>query len=173
MDDFDELENKKNFKKMVFLIGGIVILAGVTTAFLIFKKGTNDTVKSDTQNSGISVLPTTENEPLFSNDVSTWKNYYWAGKINTHYPSDWQLKEVIGSDGLVAGVEITPSTNNNEDLIFVGGNSVKCADVLKYSKNYCLKNKIQVPFYSNSKNQEVLSAFDLILQNSILIEDQK
>jgi len=50
---------------------------------------------------------------------------------------------------------------------------LKCSDVLKYSKNNCLKNKIQVPFYTNSKNEEVLNAFDLIYQNSVLLEEEK
>jgi hypothetical protein len=171
MDEFDEIESKNNFRKMIFLIGGIIILAGVTTAFLIIKKGPKGVAPEEATVN--SVLPTTETKPLFSSDISTWKNYYWPGKINTHYPSDWQFKEEVGKDGLVAGLEIVPPTNNVEDTIFIGGDAIKCADALKYSKNNCLKDKVQVPFYSNTKNQEVLNAFDLIFQNTILTEEGK
>jgi len=175
MEDFDQLENKKAFRKMVLIIGGIILLAVATTAFLLFRKGSKETFDSETSNPGTLALPASSGgeKPIFSGDIATWENYYWPGKVNTHYPSNWQFEEEIADNGLVVGLKITPPTDNAEDIIFIGGASAKCSDVLKYSKNECLKNKIQVPFYTDSKNQEVLSAFDLIFQNSILTEEEK
>lgn len=175
MENFNQLENKKAFRKMILIIGGIILLAVITTVFLLFRKGSKETFDSEISNPGALVSPTASGgeKPLFSEDIATWKNYHWSGKLNTHYPSDWQFKEEIADNGLVVGLNIIPLTDSIEDVIFIGGVSAKCSDVLKYSKNECLKNKIQVPFYTNSKNQEVLAAFDLIFQNSILTEEEK
>jgi len=174
MEDFDQLENKRDFRKMILVIVGVVVVAGAITTFLLFKKGSKNTFDSDTQDPNVlnSELETKE-KSLFSKDITTWKNYYWPGKINTHYPSDWQLVEDINNDGLVVGLKITPLASNVEDVIFIGGDSIKCSDISKYSKNECLKNKIQIPFYTNSKNEDVLSAFDLIFQNTVLTEEEK
>ena len=171
MDEFDQVENKKDFRKIIFIIIGVVVVAGGVTAFLLLKNGTKDTFNSDTENSNIPNSQTLIKEkPLFSQDTKTWTNYYWPGKINTHYPSDWLAQEKMANDASVVGLSIIPPTGNAGDTIFIGGASVKCSDILKYSKNNCLKNKIQIPFYTNSKNEEVLNAFDLIYQNSVLLE---
>jgi len=173
MDEFDQVENKKDFRKIIFIIVGVIVVAGGVTAFLLFRKGSKDNFNSDTQNKSTQSVQNNKEKQLLSQDLKTWKNYFWPGKINTHYPSDWIFRENIGKDGLVAGINIVPSTGNAEDTIFIGGELLKCSDVLKYSKNNCLKNKIQVPFYTNSKNEEVLNAFDLIYQNSVLLEEEK
>ena len=175
MEDFDQLENKKDFRKMILIIGGIILLALAVTALLLFVRGSKESFNSKLPNTNTPVSSTTSGavQPLFSKDITTWKSYYWPGKINTHYPSNWQLGEEMNKDGLVAGLKITPPTGNTDDQIFIGGTSANCSDILKYAKSKCLKNKIQVPFYTNSKNPEVLNAFDLILQNTILTEVEK
>ncbi len=173
MEDFEQLENKEEFRRMLFIIGGIVLVCVIVTAFLLFRKTSKVAVSPDASNTVASSTTSAKPKPLFSPDLSTWKNYYWPGKINTHYPSDWQLKEDTNKDGLIVGLEITPPTGIADDMIFIGGDSAKCSSVLKYSKNECLKNKIQVPFYTNSKNAEVSTALDLIFQNTILTEGQK
>ena len=149
MEDFDQSENKRDFGKMILIIGGVVLLAAVVSAFLLLKKGSKDTFNPEVQNPNTLVSPTipSTEKPIFPKDITTWSDYYWPGKINTHYPSDWQLTEETNKDGLVVGMKITPPTGNADDVIFIGGASVKCSNVLKYSKNKCLKNKIQVPFY--------------------------
>lgn len=173
MED-DQSENKTAFRKMILIIVGVVVLAALTTAFLIFRKGSKETFNPEASNQGALNSPATSVEkPLFSKDITTWENYYWPGKINTHYPSNWQFVEEVNDDGVISGLKITPPTGNVDDAIFIGGDSLKCSDVLKYPKSRCLKDKVQIPFYTNSKNQEVLTAFDLIFQNTILNEIEK
>ena len=156
---------------MFLIIGGIVLAAVVVTLFILFARGSKETFNPALSNPSLNPSPATgAANPLFSTDLSTWKSYYWPQKINTHYPSNWQLSEETNKAGQVAGLKITPPTSNPDDTIFVGGASVKCSNLSKYSKSKCLKDKIQIPFYTNSKNQDVLSAFDLILQNTILTE---
>lgn len=171
-EDFDQLENKQSFKKMILIIGGIVLVSGALTTYLLLKKAANKSYNSETPSSNTvaSSTATTSIKPLYSADLATWKNYYWPGKINTHYPSDWKLQEVKNTDGFTIGLDIMPPTGLAEDTIFIGGDKVKCSSILKYSKNRCLKNKIQVPFYTSTKNPEVLSAFDIIYQNTILTD---
>ncbi|MFZ2072647.1 MAG: hypothetical protein WA101_00255 [Minisyncoccia bacterium] len=174
MENSDQIENKVAFRKMLWVIGGIVLLAGIATAILLFRNGSKETFNPQVLNTNTSALQTSLSEkPLFSEDVTTWANYYWPGKINTHYPNNWLLKEEITENGLVVGIKMIPATGNAEDTIFIGGSLIKCSDILKYSKNQCLKNKIQIPFYTNSTNQEVLNAFDLIFQNTVLTEIEK
>jgi len=177
MEDFNQLENKKDFRKMIWLIGGIIILALAVTACLLFTRGSKQSFDSKLQNHNtIAAAPTSDSNttpPLFSKDISTWKSYYWPQKINTHYPSNWKLEEEMNNSGLISGLKIIPPTGILDDTIFIGGNSVRCSQILKYAENKCLKNKIQVPFYTNSRNPDVLSAFDLILQNTILTEEEK
>ncbi|MBU0612178.1 hypothetical protein KKA39_01965 [Patescibacteria group bacterium] len=173
MED-DQLENKTAFRKMVLIIGGVVILAAVTTAFLIFRNGSKETFNPETSSQDALNSPTaSEEKALFSEDITTWENYYWPGKINTHYPGDWQFAEEISKDGIISGLKIIPPTGDTKDIIFIGGDSVKCSDALKYAKSRCLKNNVQIPFYTSSENQEVLTAFDLIFQNTILNEIEK
>jgi hypothetical protein len=174
MED-DQLENKKDFRRMIFIIIGIVVLAGATTAFLLLRKGSKESFNQEgaTQNALNSQTASTAEKALFSKDIATWTNYYWPGKVNTHYPSNWQVREKINKDGLIVGLEMVPPTGNAEDTIFIGGDSIKCSDAFKYLKSRCLKDGIQVPFYTNSKNQEVLAAFDLIFQNTIVNEIEK
>lgn len=172
MENFDQEENKRAFKRMIIVIGSVVLVAVAVTAFLIFRKESKETFDADKINSDLIAQETGPKE-LFSKDTSTWKNYYWSGKINTHYPSDWELKEKIAENGIISGLEIIPNTGNIEDTIYVGGDAVKCSGIAKYAKNKCLKNTIQVPFYTNSQNPEVQSAFDLIIQNTILVDIEK
>lgn len=171
-ENFDQLENKQSFKKMMIIIGSIVLVSGALTAYLLLKKAANKSYNSETPSSNVVASSTAiaPVKPLYSADLATWKNYYWPGKINTHYPSDWKLAEVKNVDGFITGLDIISPTGIAEDTIFIAGDKVKCSSILKYPKNKCLKNKIQVPFYTSTKNPEVLSAFDLIYQNTILTD---
>jgi|GEM_PF-2340846 len=173
--EFDPKENRKDFKKMIFIIVGILVFAVAVTAFLLIRKGSKenfDLVKPNSESLTTSQIPD-EKKSLYSSDISTWKNYNWSGKVNTHFPSNWKIQEDINNVGLITGLEIIPPTENTEDTIFIGGDSVKCSNISKYTESKCLKNKIQVPFYTNSKNEEVLSAFNLIYQNTILTDEEK
>jgi hypothetical protein len=172
--EFNPKENKEDFRKMMFIIGGVILVAGLATAFIVLRKDSKQTFNLNKPvNLDNEVSPTAEVKPIFSQDITTWKNYNWSGKINTHYPKNWQLKEVMNGTGVIIGLEIIPSTGNTDDTIFIGGDLVKCSTTTKYIKSSCLKNNIQMPFYTNSKNTEVLNAFDLIFQNSILTDEEK
>jgi hypothetical protein len=174
MSNFDQLENKKDFKKAVLIISGIIILAVIVAIVLVLRKGSKETFNSSTLNSNTPTSPVASNGgSIFSENIASWTSYYWPGKINTHYPSNWQLEEEKNNSGSIMGLKIVPPTGNSDDTIFIGGASVKCSTVLKYPKSACLRDKIQVPFYTNSQNQDVLAAFDLIFQNTILTEEQK
>jgi hypothetical protein len=170
MENFDQEENKRAFKRMLLVIGIVVVVAGAITAFVLLKKDSKETFNADQVNSNLA-----ENQApktLYSADTSTWKSYNWSGKINTHYPSDWTLKEKVNTTGAVSGLEIVPPTENVADTIYIGGD-MKCSGITKYAKNKCLKNAIQVSFYTDSQNTEVQSAFDLILENTILVDIEK
>ncbi len=173
MEDLEQIENKRAFKRMLIIISIVVVVAIATTIFFVLKKEKKETFEQKQDSVSNSQNSQENNKALYSSDVSTWKNYYWSGKINTHYPNDWELKEKISSSGAVNGIEIIPPTGNLEDVIFVGGEKVTCTSVAKYEKNKCLRNLIEVPFYTNSKNQDVLSVFDLIIQNTILTDIEK
>ncbi len=177
MDNFDELENRRTLIKNISIIGGIVLVSAGLVVFILFQKNPKSASSPDTSNLNTTVSPipasnpSTVAKPLYSSDLTTWTNYGWPGKINTHYPGDWQLQEDKNSNGIITALEIIPPTNNPTDTIFIGGVSVKCSNskILQYSRNKCLKNATtQVPFHTNSQNAEVLSAFDTIFQNSIL-----
>ena len=174
MQEFDVPENKRDFKKIIWIAGGIAVLAGLTVLFFFLGRGSKETVKVGEISPSDLVAPTApvEEKPLFSSDVLSWRNYFWPEKINTKYPSDWQLLE-IQTGNVITGLKVVPPTGNPADEIFIGGQSATCATALQYAKNYCLKNKIQVPFYTDSQNEEVLAAFDLIFQNTILTEEGK
>jgi len=169
MQEFDVPENKRDFKKIIWIAGGIAVLAGLTVLFFFLGRGSKETVKVGEISPSDLVAPTApvEEKPLFSSDVLSWRNYFWPEKINTKYPGDWQLLE-IQTGNVITGLKVVPPTGNPADEIFIGGKSATCATALQYAKNYCLKNKIQVPFYTDSQDEEVLAAFDLIFQNTIL-----
>jgi len=86
-----------------------------------------------------------------------------------------ELEEATGNKtkGEIVGLKLVPPTGDPKDEIIIGGRFVSCADAKKYSQNKCLKNKIQVPFYTDSQNTDILSAFDLIFQNALLVESLK
>lgn len=176
METFDQVENKRDFKKIIWIVVGVALLAGLTVLFIFLGRGSKETIKvgevspSDLVSPGTTTEP--EKRPLFSPDVLSWGNYYWPEKVNTKYPSNWRLEEVK-SGNQVTGLKITPPTGNPVDAIFIGGQNATCANVSTYSTNKCLRNNIQVPFYTASQNEEVLAAFDLIFQNTILTEEGK
>ena len=49
MEEFDQAENKKDFRRMIWLIGGIIALALVVTAFLLFARGSKQSFDSKLQ----------------------------------------------------------------------------------------------------------------------------
>jgi hypothetical protein len=168
MEELEQIENKKAFRKIIYVIIGVILIAIVTTAFFIFRTGHKETFSVNENN--LSDTGKLGDKTLYSSDTSTWKNYYWSGKINTHYPDNWVLKEKLGNSGVVESLEIIPPTEQASDTIFVGGD---CSGLSKYAKSKCMSNLIQVPFYTDSQNKEVLAAFDLILSNTILIDIEK
>lgn len=171
MEDFDQLENRRILIKNISIISAIVLVCIGLVAFIMFQQVPKNVSNPTSVNSSATTTPNVATKPLFSRDLATWNNYYWPGEINTHYPGDWKLKEDKNSNGIITGLEIIPPTNATEDTIFIGGTSVKCSNtsILQYSANKCLKSSSQqIPFYTNSKNPEVLSAFDFIFQNTIL-----
>ena len=173
MEDLEQSENQRAFKRMFFIISIVVVIAIVTVIFFLLKKEKKEVFEQEQTSVLNSQENSNENKTLYSADVTSWKNYNWSGKINTHYPSNWNLKEKISSTGVINGLEIIPPTDNVNDVIFVGGEKTTCSSVASYEKNKCLKDLIEVPFYTNSNNKDVLAAFDLIIQNTILTEFEK
>lgn len=171
METFDQAENKKDFKKIIWIVVGVAVLAGFTVLFIFLGRGSKETVTvSEITSSELLGTGTEEEKPIFSPNVASWLNYFWPERINTKYPGNWQFEE-LKTDGDITGLRITPPTGDPDDAIYIGG--ATCAQALKYSSNKCLRNKIQVPFYTDSQNEEVLAAFDLIFQNTILTEEGK
>jgi hypothetical protein len=168
MEEIEQLENKRAFKRMLLVIGIVVVLAGAITAFVLLKKDSKETFNASEYNT--EQTGNAKDSKLYSSDTSTWKNYSWSGKVNMHYPDNWTLKEKLGNSGAIDSLEIIPPTDQASDVIFVGGT---CSGLDKYAKNKCMKNTIQVPFYTDSTNPEVQEAFDLILSNTILIDIEK
>jgi len=167
-----EIKKRKiDYRKVAFVAALVLIAAGATIVFFVSKKA--KTEKFETGNLGnVSESQTTEAPPLFSSDVSSWNNYFWRNKVNTKYPANWQIEELKKDDEIV-GLKIIPPTNNEEDNIFIGGEGMSCLLAKKYNQNKCLRDKIQIPFYTNSQNEEVRSAFDLIFNNTIITEESK
>lgn len=173
METFDPEENNKEFGKIFWITGGIVLIAASTALFLILGPGSKKIVNEVPQSELIAPATSTEEQKLLSaTDVASFQNYFWPGKVNTKYPAGWELSEILAGDE-VAGLKITPPTDNPADDIYIGGQSATCTSVLQYEKHYCLRNKIKVPFYTNSQNEKVLAAFNLILENTILTEESK
>ncbi|KKQ35959.1 MAG: hypothetical protein US50_C0002G0019 [Candidatus Nomurabacteria bacterium GW2011_GWB1_37_5] len=190
MENFNEIDNKNNIRKMITIIIGLVIVAIIIVIFYVANKNSKQTFNINEQipSSGNTSLDLQQKKDLYSKDISTWNNYFWPGKINTKYPSNWQIEELeyksaaqleleqktgIKKAGEIVGLKITPPTDNLNDVIFIGGRLVSCTDADQYAKNLCLKNRIQMPFYTASLNPDVLSALDLVYQNTILTEDEK
>ena len=191
MESFDDLDNKRDFKKIFIIGGSILLLAIVVTILLLNRKGNKEVVEvGNNLGNGLSV-PTkgiAGETPIFSPEVLSWNNYFWPEKLNLKYPSNWELiemeyknvqqtelEEATGNKtkGEIVGLKLVPPTGDPKDEIIIGGRFVSCADAKKYSQNKCLKNKIQVPFYTDSQNTDILSAFDLIFQNALLVESLK
>jgi len=76
MDEFDQVENKKDFRKIIFIIVGVIVVAGGVTAFLLFRKGSKDNFNSDTQNKSTQSVQNNKEKQLLSQDIKTWKNYF-------------------------------------------------------------------------------------------------
>jgi len=179
------------YRLPILISAGVLIVAGIVIVVVTYGKDKKDTF--DLGQTPSSILNESQTNgggeaPIFSPDISSWNSYYWPEKVSTKYPSDWKLEEIefksaaqeqaeeegdIELRGEIVGLKIIPATNNSSDEIFIGGRFITCADVKNYSTNRCLKNKISVPFYTNSQNEEVLKAFDLIFGNTLLIEESK
>ena len=191
MESFDDLDNKRDFKKIFIIGGSILLLAVLVTVLLLNRKGNKEVVNvGNNLGNGLSVSTNgiTGETPIFSPEVLSWNNYFWPEKLNLKYPSNWELiemeyknvqqtelEEATGNKtkGEIVGLKLVPPTGDPKDEIIIGGRFVSCADAKKYSQNKCLKNKIQVPFYTDSQNTDILSAFDLIFQNALLVESLK
>ena len=194
MENFNEEDNQRDFKKIFLIGGGILVLAIAGTAYLLYKNKSDSVLNKDKSNTPYTSSPTGSNlgssssTPVYSSDLATWNNYFWPEKMNVKYPSNWELIEMEvktarqlevekstgkSTKGEVVGLKMIPPTGNPADAIFIGGTTETCTSVKKFTENKCLKNKIQVPFYTESTNPDVISAFNEIYKSTMLSEALK
>ncbi|MEK7649435.1 MAG: peptidoglycan-binding domain-containing protein [Patescibacteria group bacterium] len=100
--------------------------------------------------------------------LSDWESYNWSG-ISFQYPANWIIEksyyrtpaqEAEGSPAEVVGLYVKPKNQiSPEDVIGIGGRQFNCETA---GPAIQCKTLIGIPFYTQSKNTDVLKTFEAL-----------
>lgn len=172
---------KQKNNKIVFVL--IIVIAMAAGGYYLINKVL---IANDMRTSSQSHTP--PNKRIEANDKRAiiisdiWKTFEYDG-IKYSYPSNWEVQRVTYSTpvqqakGAIStiGFDIIPDNVSypSNDVIHIGGRHISCDDQ-QFAPSHlsrCLDNESVGLIYTISQNQQILNAFNLIVQNTLKQSD--